>query len=323
MKGRIVNLFVSGGAGFIGSNFIAMLSTTQPACFDKVIILDALTYAGNYRNIEHLLRDSRFEFVKGNICDSALVDEVMSRCDVAINFAAESHVDRSIQSRHEFVQTNIAGTQVLLDSVIRNKLKSYVQVSTDEVYGSHMEDLATEEYALNPSSPYAASKAAADLLVLSYVHTFGIDARITRSSNNYGPMQHYEKLIPKIINNLSKNEKIPIYGSGLNIRNWIHVQDNCKAIYEVLLHGAPGEIYNIAGANETTNIDIARTLLEYMNLPESYLDFISDRPGHDYRYGLSGEKIKRSLDFSPSIDFEAGLVETIEWYLKNPNWWCN
>ncbi len=318
-----MNLFVSGGAGFIGSNFIAMLSTSKPACFDKIIILDALTYAGNYRNIEHVLRDSRFEFVKGNICDIALIDELFSKCDVAINFAAESHVDRSIQSRHEFVQTNIAGTQVLLDSVIRNKLKRYVHVSTDEVYGSHMEDLATEDYILNPSSPYAASKAAADLLVLSYVHTFGIDACITRSSNNYGPMQHYEKLIPKIINNLSKNEKIPIYGNGQNIRNWIHVKDNCKAIYEVLLNGTPGEVYNIAGANEATNLDIARTLLQYMNLPESYIDFISDRPGHDFRYGLSGQKIEKSLNFSPSVNFETGLAETVEWYLDNPDWWIN
>ena len=318
-----MNLFVSGGAGFIGSNFITMLSTSKPAHIEKIIVLDALTYAGNYRNIEYALRDNRFRFVEGNICDIDLVDELLSECDVAVNFAAESHVDRSIQSRHEFVQTNIAGTQVLLDSVIRNRLKTYVHISTDEVYGSHMDELATEEYILNPSSPYAASKAAADLLVLSYVHTFGIDARITRSSNNYGPMQHYEKLIPKIINNLSKNEKIPIYGNGQNIRNWIHVQDNCKAIFEVLMHGAPGEVYNIAGANEVTNVEIARILLDHMSLPESYIDFTSDRPGHDYRYGLSGEKIKKSLNFSPEINFETGLAETVEWYVKNPNWWVN
>jgi dTDP-glucose 4,6-dehydratase len=316
-----MNLLLTGGAGFIASNFSLTLKNDKSLDFRKVFILDSLSYAGNLNNLDQVLEDRRFEFVKGDICDRELVSVLMPDCDVVVNFAAESHVDRSINSRDEFVQTNIVGTQILLDSFLKNNREKFIQISTDEVYGSQTNDLATEEYNLSPSSPYAASKAAADLLVLAYVKTYGINACITRSSNNYGPRQHYEKLIPKTISNLMNGKKVPIYGDGRNIRNWIYVEDNCRAIIKVISHGKRGEIYNIAGQYEISNIDIVKQILEHFDLSEKFIEFVPDRPGHDYRYGLNGEKMRAQFGFEASTTFKSGLDATINWYKNNPNWW--
>jgi dTDP-glucose 4,6-dehydratase len=311
-----MKILVTGGAGFIGSNFLEVLINDMQSEIGQLCVLDALTYSGDVRNIEDTISSAGIEFVHGSICDRDLVDKLSKNADVIINFAAESHVDRSIESRDEFVSTNIVGTQILLDAAIRNSVSRYVQISTDEVYGSLVEGSATETSLLLPNSPYSASKASADLLVRSYVETFGLDAVITRCTNNYGPKQHPEKLIPKIITNLLSGKQIPIYGNGKNIRDWIHVSDHCRGIVAVLKHGQKGEIYNISGDNEITNLDIVTQILEIMGFPFEKIDFVPDRPGHDFRYSLDGRKIMEELNFVCQVNFTEGLAATIDWYKR-------
>jgi dTDP-glucose 4,6-dehydratase len=309
-------VLVTGGAGFIGSNFIRHL-LNETDC--KVINLDKLTYAGNLRNIRDLRPEKRHKFVKGNIRNRKLVDSLVGKADSVVNFAAESHVDRSIETPQVFVETNVLGTQVLLDACRRFRVP-FQQISTDEVYGSRAEGSLTETDLLNPSSPYSASKAAADLLVNAYHVTYGLEVTVTRSTNNYGPNQHPEKLIPRLITNALLGKRLPLYGSGKNVRDWIFVEDNCRAIQFVLEKGERGQIYNIAGGNERKNVDIAREILRRLSLPETMIEFVGDRPGHDYRYSLDCAKIHR-LGWKPRVDFEQGLQKTIDWYVANKRWW--
>jgi dTDP-glucose 4,6-dehydratase len=309
-------VLVTGGAGFIGSNFIRHL-LNETDC--KVINLDKLTYAGNLNNIKDLRGQKRHRFVKGDIRDQKLVNPLVRKVDAVVNFAAESHVDRSIQSPRVFVETNVVGTQVLLEACRRFGVK-FEQISTDEVYGSRLEGSFTETDLLNPSSAYSASKAAADLIVNAYYVTYGLDATVTRSTNNYGPNQHPEKLIPRLVTNALRGKPLPIYGTGENIRDWLFVDDNCRAIQLVLEKGKKGQVYNIAGGNEKKNIEIAREILRQFSLPESMVDFIGDRQGHDFRYSLDCEKIHH-LGWEPQVAFNDGLQKTIDWYRTNSWWW--
>jgi dTDP-glucose 4,6-dehydratase len=309
-------ILVTGGAGFIGSNFVRhLLSDTDY----KVINLDKLTYAGNLRNIRDLRPEKRHRFVKGDIRNRRLVDSLVGKTDAVVNFAAESHVDRSIQTPQVFVETNVLGTQVLLEACRRFRVR-FEQISTDEVYGSRAEGSFKETDLLNPSSPYSASKAAADLLVNAYHVTYGMDVTVTRSTNNYGPKQHPEKLIPRLITNALRGKPMPIYGSGNNVRDWIYVQDNCRAIHSVLEKGEKGQIYNIAGGNERKNTDIAKEILRTLSLPDTMIEYVADRPGHDFRYSLNCEKIHR-LGWKPQVQLEHGLQRTVDWYRSNEWWW--
>jgi len=309
-------ILVTGGAGFIGSNFIRhLLSETN--C--KTVNLDKLTYAGNLRNIRDLRREKRHKFVKGDIRNRRLVDSLVGKADAVVNFAAESHVDRSIETPRVFVETNVLGTQVLLEACRRFRVR-FEQISTDEVYGSRAEGSFAETDLLNPSSPYSASKAAADLLVNAYHVTYGMDVTMTRSTNNYGPNQHPEKLIPRLITNALRGKPMPIYGSGNNVRDWIYVQDNCRAIHSVLEKGEKGQIYNIAGGNERKNTDIAKEILRTLSLPDTVIEYVADRPGHDFRYSLNCEKIHR-LGWKPQVQLEHGLQRTVDWYRSNEWWW--
>ncbi|WP_455363276.1 dTDP-glucose 4,6-dehydratase [[Eubacterium] cellulosolvens] len=310
-------VLVTGGAGFIGSNFVRHL-LNETNC--GIINLDKLTYAGNLNNIKDLRREKRHKFVRGDIKNRKLVDSLIKKVDGVVNFAAESHVDRSIQKPTVFAQTNVLGTQVLLDACRRFGAR-FQQVSTDEVYGSRLEGSFKETDRLSPSSPYSASKAAADLLVNAYNVTYGVDATVTRSTNNYGPNQHPEKLIPRLITNALRGSPLPIYGSGNNIRDWIFVEDNCRAIHLVLEKGAKGQIYNIAGGNEKRNVEIAAEILRRLSLPETMIEYVADRPGHDFRYSLDCEKIHR-LGWKPQVPFEDGLQRTIDWYRSNEWWWA-
>jgi dTDP-glucose 4,6-dehydratase len=317
-----MTILVTGAAGFIGSNFVRYMlakhSDYRVVCFDK------LTYAGNLENLDGLAGDPRFAFERGDICDSSRVRTCLSRyeVDVIVNFAAESHVDRSILGAAEFVQTNIVGTSVLLDAAKEIKVRRFVQVSTDEVYGSlGPSGLFTEQTPLHPNSPYSASKASADLLALAYQHTFGVPIVITRCSNNYGPYQFPEKLIPLMIANALGGKPLPVYGDGLNVRDWLHVTDHCSAIDAVLHHGTLGEVYNIGGNNEKPNLEIVRLVLEHLGKPESLIAFVKDRPGHDRRYAIDSSKIQRELGWSPIYTFERGIAETIDWYVGNEPWW--
>jgi len=308
-------ILVTGGAGFIGSNFIRhLLSETN--C--KTVNLDKLTYAGNLRNIKDLRSEKRHKFVKGDIRNRRLVNSLVGKVDAVVDFAAESHVDRSIETPQVFVETNVLGTQVLLEACRRFRVR-FEQISTDEVYGSRTEGSFAETDVLNPSSPYSASKAAADLLVNAYHVTYGMDVTMTRSTNNYGPNQHPEKLVPRLITNALRGKPLPIYGSGNNVRDWIYVQDNCRAIHSVLGKGEKGQIYNIAGGNEKKNIDIAKEILRTLSLPDTMIEYVADRPGHDFRYSLDCEKIHR-LGWKPQVQFENGLQRTINWYRSNE--WC-
>jgi dTDP-glucose 4,6-dehydratase len=309
-------VLVTGGAGFIGSNFIRHL-LNETDC--KVINLDKLTYAGNLRNIKDLRGNKRHRFVKGDIRNRKLVDPLVGKVDAVVNFAAESHVDRSIQTPRVFVETNVLGTQVLLEACRRFRVR-FEQISTDEVYGSRAQGSFRETDLLNPSSPYSASKAAADLLVNAYFVTYGFDVTVTRSTNNYGPNQHPEKLIPRLITNALRGKPLPIYGSGKNVRDWIFVEDNCRAIQFVLEKGEKGQTYNIAGGNEMKNIDIAAEILRRLSLPETMIEHVPDRPGHDFRYSLDCEKIHH-LGWKPQVPFEEGLQRTIDWYRSNEWWW--
>jgi dTDP-glucose 4,6-dehydratase len=313
-------VLVTGGCGFIGSNFIRYLLETDPQI--AIVNLDCLTYAGNLANLADIAADPRYRFVHGDITDRAAVREVVSNgVRAIINFAAESHVDRSIHDSGPFIRTNVLGTQVLLDAAREFGVPRYVQVSTDEVYGSlGPTGVFTEETPLAPNSPYSASKAAADLLVRSYVHTFGLSAVITRCSNNYGPYQFPEKIIPLFIANLLRDEPVPVYGDGLNVRDWIHVRDHCAALDRVWREGRAGEVYNIGGRSERTNLELTYALLEAVGKPRSLIRYVKDRPGHDRRYAIDCTKIEQELGWRPRIAFEEGLRETVRWYREHADW---
>ena len=322
-----MKLIVTGGAGFIGSNFIRHMLKTYPDY--RIVNLDALTYAGNLENLQDIAEtegngpQARYQFVKGDIGDTALVNRIAAEgIDAIINFAAESHVDRSIDSADVFIRTNVLGTQVLLDAALRNKVGRFIQISTDEVYGSlGPEGTFVETTPLAPNSPYSASKAGADLLVRSYFETFKLPALITRCSNNYGPYQFPEKLIPLFITNALADQQLPLYGDGLNVRDWIHVADHCAAIDRVLHQGRPGEIYNIGGNCEKTNREITHTILNELHKPETLIKHVKDRPGHDRRYAIDCTKLCQELGWSQQYDFQGGMKETIRWYLDNQQWW--
>lgn len=316
------NVLVTGGAGFIGSNFVRYFLGQHPDA--TVVNFDKLTYAGNLENLADVAEDPRYRFVKGDICNKAQVDAAFAghAVDTVIHFAAESHVDRSILGAAVFVETNVGGTQVLLDAAKEHNVERFVQVSTDEVYGSlGASGKFTETTPLHPNSPYAASKAGSDLLVLAYHHTFGLPVIVTRCSNNYGPYQFPEKLIPLMIINALNDKPLPVYGDGLNVRDWLHVGDHCSAIDAVLQRGRPGEVYNIGGNNEWRNIDIVKLLLATLKKPENLITFVKDRPGHDRRYAMDATKIKNEIGWEPAHTFERGLEETIEWYVENKEWW--
>ncbi|HEX7401147.1 MAG TPA: dTDP-glucose 4,6-dehydratase [candidate division Zixibacteria bacterium] len=316
-----MKILVTGGAGFIGSNFIRYLLQKHPQY--HVVNLDKLTYAGNLDNLSGIEDHSHYRFVKGDICDLDLVEGLLKEgADAILHFAAESHVDRSIYDPGIFVRTNVMGTQVLLESARKFKIGRYLQVSTDEVYGSWGEEGSAEETSpLLPNSPYAASKASADLLVRSYFETYRLPAIICRCTNNYGPYQFPEKLIPLFITNALFDQSLPLYGDGLYVRDWIHVEDHCRALDLILHGGKVGEIYNVSGGNETTNLRITDLILQKMNKPPSLVKHVKDRPAHDRRYSLNCSKIKTELGWRPEIPFEEGITNTVEWYSSNQNWW--
>ncbi|RUT42886.1 dTDP-glucose 4,6-dehydratase [Paenibacillus anaericanus] len=316
-----MKLLVTGGAGFIGSNFIIYMLQQHPNY--QIVNVDALTYAGNLENLKSIENHPNYAFVKADITDVKMMDELISQgVDVVVNFAAESHVDRSILDPGVFVKTNVLGTQVLLDAAKKYSVTKFVQVSTDEVYGSLGETgLFMESTPLEPNSPYSASKAGGDLLVRAYHETFGLPVNITRCSNNYGPYQFPEKLIPLIISRALSNQALPVYGDGLNIRDWLYVEDHCSAIDLVIHQGRVGEVYNIGGNNERTNLHIVKTILQELNKPESLITFVEDRLGHDRRYGIDPTKLTQELGWKPKHNFETGIKETIKWYLDNKDWW--
>ena len=318
-----MKIFVTGGAGFIGSEFVRSALGGKLEAFginpSKVIVYDALTYAGNIDNLSSVEKDERFEFIKGDICDSSIEKSIPKYCDLIVNFAAESHVDRSIEGPSMFVKTNILGTQNLLEVARKHEVKKFIQISTDEVYGSIESGSWDENFPLEPNSPYAASKACADLLCLAYNRTYGFPVLITRCSNNYGPYQNPEKLIPLFIKNLIEGSKLPLYGDGKNIREWIHVSDHVRAISFAYQYGKNGQIYNISGDDEKSNIEITRIILDIFGEDESKILYVKDRLGHDLRYALNGEKI-RSLGFNNKIGFIEGIQDTIEWYKNNKKW---
>jgi dTDP-glucose 4,6-dehydratase len=314
-------IFVTGGAGFIGSAFIRLVLEEHPDI--TIVNYDALTYAGNPENLKGI-PDSRHRFIKGDICDRTAVNKALpSCCDAIFNFAAESHVDRSILSADEFLRTNIIGTQVLLDTARAKDVKRFVQISTDEVMGSLPDDgdeRFKESSPLRPNSPYAASKAAAELVVRAASETFGVDAVITRCGNNYGPRQFPEKLIPLMIANACDNKPLPVYGDGLNVRDWIYVDDHCRAVWAAYKKGRAGEIYNIGVRNERRNIDVVRSVLDVLGKPHSLITFVDDRPGHDRRYAIDPEKAEKELNWRPSLSWDDGLAKTIDWYRSNQAW---
>jgi dTDP-glucose 4,6-dehydratase len=317
-----LKILVTGAAGFIGSNFVRMIGNGELLGISRVTVLDKLTYAGVKSNLEPMEKVLGYQFFYGDICDAFLVDELISDIDAVINFAAESHVDRSVSSAVDFVQTNIVGVQVLLDAIKTSGRKiRFLQVSTDEVYGSIESGSWTEEWPLQPNSPYSASKASGELLARSYNRTHGMDVVITRSSNNYGTHHFPEKLIPLFITNLIEGRKVPVYGTGENVRDWLHVDDHCRGIYSVLMKGRSGEAYNIGGGCELTNNEITSLILEAMGASRSSIEYVKDRKGHDLRYSVDWTKINRELGYEPEVKFEDGLRETIQWYRDNEAWW--
>ena len=316
------HVMVTGGAGFIGSNFVPYLLHRHSDCV--VVNFDKLTYAGNLENLQDIAGDPRYHFVKGDICEPDDVAAALRdfRIDTIVHFAAESHVDRSILGAAVFVQTNVAGTQILLEAARRAGVDRFVHISTDEVYGSlGAVGKFTETTPLHPNSPYAASKAGSDLIALAYQHTFGLPVVLTRCSNNYGPYQFPEKLIPLMIINAISDRPLPVYGDGMNVRDWLNVVDHCEAIDAVLVGGKEGEVYNIGGNNEWKNIDIVRLILRELGKPESLINFVKDRPGHDRRYAMDASKIMNELGWKPSHTFEQGILETIRWYVDHESWW--
>jgi len=315
-----MKLLVTGGAGFIGSNFIHYMVRRYPHY--QIINVDSLTYAGNLVNLRSVERHPNYRFVKVDIADRTAMEPLFrDGLDAVLNFAAESHVDRSIMQPDLFVRTNVLGTQTLLDLAKQYQVGKFVQISTDEVYGTLGETgLFTEETCLKPNSPYSASKAGADLLVRAYHETYGLNVNITRCSNNYGPYQFPEKLIPLMIRNALEDRPLPVYGDGLHVRDWLYVEDHCSAVDMVLHKGASGEVYNIGGNNERTNLEVVRTILAELGKPETLIRFVKDRPGHDRRYGIDSSKIRRELGWQPKFDYETGIKETIRWYLANQDW---
>ena len=322
---RIKTIIVTGGAGFIGSNFIFYMKRTYPDY--RLICLDKLTYAGNLVTLQPLMEEADFRFYKEDICDRNAVYKVFEEEQpaVVVNFAAESHVDRSIESPEIFLDTNIKGTAVLMDACIRYQVGRFHQISTDEVYGDLPLDrpdlLFTEETPLCTSSPYSSSKAAADLLAMSYYRTYGLPVTISRCSNNYGPYQFTEKLIPLMITRALADQPLPVYGQGINVRDWIYVEDHCKAVDQIIHAGTPGEIYNVGGHNELRNIDIVRLICKELNKPESLITYVADRKGHDLRYAIDASKIYKELGWLPETKFEEGIKKTIQWYVSHPEWW--
>jgi dTDP-glucose 4,6-dehydratase len=313
-----MKLLVTGGAGFIGSHFVRYMLAAYPTY--QIINLDKLTYAGNMDNLRDVSDHPRHRFVQGDICDPVIVESLASDVDTIINFAAETHVDRSILEPGGFIQTDVYGTYVLMEAARRFHHPRYIQISTDEVYGSIETGAFTEASPLQPPSPYAASNAAGDLLVLSYIHTYHFPAMITRASNNFGPNQYPEKMIPLFITNAIEDQPLPLYGDGLNVRDWIYVVDHCAGIDQVLHNGASGQVYNIGGGNERTNIELTRFILKELNKPNDLIRSVSDRPGHDRRYALNSQKAG-ALGFKPRHSFEEALRATVRWYMENPEWW--
>ena len=317
---RIMKLLVTGGLGFIGSNFISRVFENHEDW--SVVNVDAELYGSNHQSLKKFENNSKYSFVKGNITDQELMEKLVSESDVVVNFAAESHVDRSISNARPFIDSNILGVFTLLETIKKMK-KKLIHISTDEVYGSFDSGSAKEETRLNPSSPYAASKASAELLIQSYITTYGCNVIITRCTNNYGPKQFPEKLIPKTIILALNDKKIPIYGTGKNIRDWIFVEDHCDAIIDVLIKGKSGESYNISAGNEIDNITIIKKILTIVGKPLENIEFVEDRPGHDFRYSMESTKIRNTLGWSQKKKFEEGLKKTIDWYLENKEWWMN
>ena len=319
-----MKILVTGAAGFIGTNFVYYELENYPQ--DKIVALDLLTYAGNLKNLDGCKDNPNFSFVKMDIRDRENIYKLFEKenFDIVVNFAAESHVDRSIENPEIFLQTNIIGTEVLMDASLKYGVKRYHQVSTDEVYGDlpleAVDKFFTEETPLHTSSPYSASKASADLLVMAYHRTFGLNTTISRCSNNYGPYQFPEKLIPLMINNARHDKNLPVYGQGLNVRDWLHVYDHCSGIDLVMRNGRNGEVYNIGGHNERHNIDVVKTILKELNKPESLITYVTDRKGHDLRYAIDPSKIEKELGWKPKYNFDSGIKETINWYLNNQEW---
>ena len=316
-----MKILVTGGAGFIGSNFIRLLLKETS---HQLLNLDALTYAGNLENLADIENHKRYSFIKGDIRDQALLEKIFTQgIDAVVNFAAESHVDRSIMDPQSFLHTNYFGTASLLEICRKFPVKVFLQISTDEVYGALPQGLADEKFKLNPSSPYSASKAGADLLCLAYQKTFGLPVLIARMSNNYGPFQFPEKLIPLFITNAMEDKPLPLYGDGLQVRDWIFVEDACQALLLVLEEGRVGEIYNIGGGNQRTNLEVTRTILKQLKKSSRLIKHVADRPGHDRRYALDSSKLKRELGFEPAVNFSEGLARTVKWYQDNRSWWQN
>lgn len=315
-----MKILVTGGAGFIGSNFIHYMLDKHPE--DSIVNYDALTYAGNLNSLKDIENNPSYLFIKGDICDAEAVNRVMEEhsIDTVVHFAAESHVDRSIDDASAFVRSNVLGTGVLLDAALKKNITRFIHVSTDEVYGSTLDGSFTESDNLNPSSPYSASKAGSDLLARAYHTTFHLPVVITRCTNNFGPYQYPEKLIPRFVTNLLQDKKVPVYGTGQNIRDWLYVLDHCSAIDFVLRHGEAGEVYNIGGGNEWSNLEITERILESLGKERSMIEFVQDRPGHDLRYSLDTAKL-RSMGWSPAYTFEEALRETVRWYVENEWWW--
>jgi dTDP-glucose 4,6-dehydratase len=318
-----MKILVTGGAGFIGSNFVRMALTDKFPDFNvnEIIVLDLLAYAGDEENLAPIATDKRYKFVKGDIRDLELAKKLMGQTDYVVHFAAESHVDRSIEGGSEFVSTNVMGTQVLLDAARNSNLKRFLHVSTDEVYGSISEGSWPEEHPLLPNSPYSASKAGSDLLVRAYNRTHKLDTVITRCSNNYGQYQFPEKVMPLFITNIIEGKKVPLYGNGMNVRDWLHVDDHCRGIALALTKGKSGEVYNIGGGTELTNVELTHKILAAMGVGEEFIQPVEDRKGHDLRYSVDITKINTELGYSPQVNFEEGLGKTINWYRNNEAWW--
>ena len=317
-----MRILVTGGAGFIGSNFLKFLSSNLQIDVTKIFILDKLTYAGKIENIESLIhRNEKFEFIKGDVADSSAIKQFNNEVDLIFNFAAETHVDRSIESSDNFMRSNVLGTHTILEYLRENKRVRLIQISTDEVYGSIVKGSWDESFPLEPNSPYSASKASSDLLIRSYVNTYGINAVITRCSNNYGPNQDTEKFLPKIITNLLLGKKVPIYGDGSNVRDWLYVEDHCRAILLAAQKGKSGEVYNIGGGNELTNLQVAKRIIKTMDKDSSCIELVNDRPGHDYRYSINWQKAHKLLGYRPAENFDKRLLQTINWYRTNQEFW--
>ncbi|MEU7904752.1 dTDP-glucose 4,6-dehydratase [Actinoplanes sp. NPDC049118] len=318
-----MNLLVTGGAGFIGSHFVrTALADGLPGLEGaRITVLDKLTYAGNFDNLSPVSENRRLDFVPGDICDAALIESILPRHDAVVHFAAESHVDRSIEGAAEFATTNVVGTQVLLDAALRHGTSRFVHVSTDEVYGSIAEGAWTETSPMSPNSPYAATKAGADLLALAYHRTHGLPVVVTRCANNYGPYQHPEKLIPRFVTNLLEGRTVPLYGDGTQVRDWVHVDDHCRGTALVLLMGRAGEVYHVGGNEELTNRDLTAMLLKACEADWDRVVTTADRKGHDQRYSLDDDRIRRELGYRPRVDFAAGLAETVQWYRDHQDWW--